>query len=148
MKHQAGVWIDHRKALIVTVTADGQHTSLVVSNVEKHPQRAADAVPGPYEALQESPDDRRQRALTKHLNTYYDMVIAAVQDARSIFVCGPGESKVELKKRLVKQSLGTRLAALESADKMTDRQFIAKVRNYFKLNAPRREPKLRPVLKG
>ncbi len=147
MKHQAGVWIDHRKALIVTVTADGQHTSLVVSNVEKHPERATDAVKGSYEALQVSPDDRRQRALTKHLNTYYDMVIAAVRDARSIYVCGPGESKVELKKQLGKQSLGARLAALESADKMTDRQFIARVRSYFKLDAPRREPKLRPVLK-
>jgi superfamily II DNA/RNA helicase len=147
MKHQAGVWIDHRKARIVTVTPDGQHASQVVSNVEKHPQRAADAVPGPYEALQESPDDRRQRALTKHLNTYYDTVIAAIRDARSIYVCGPGESKLELKKRLAKQSLGTRVAALESADRMTDRQFIAKVRGFFRLDAPRREPKLRPVLK-
>ena len=147
MKHQAGVWIDHRKARIVSVTPDGQHTSLVVSNVEKQPHRAKDAVPGAYEALQESPDDRRQRALTKHLNTYYDTVIAAIQDSSRIYICGPGESKLELKKRLARQSPGTRVAALESADRMTDRQFIAKVRSFFKLDAPRREPKLRPVLK-
>ena len=147
MKHQAGVWIDHRKALIVTVTPDGQHTSLVVSNVEKNPQRALDATPGKYEALQVPADDRRQRALSKHLNTYYDMVIAAVQDARSMYVCGPGESKLELRKRLVKQGLAARLDAVESADKMTDRQFIARVRKHFRADAPRREPKLRPVLK-
>jgi hypothetical protein len=147
MNHKTGVWIDHRKALIVTITEDGQHTSLVVSNVEKSPRRAAGAVGVSYEALQVSPDDRRQRALTKHLNTYYDMVIAAVRDARSIYVCGPGESKLELKKQLAKHRPGIRLAAMESSGRMTDRQFIAKVRHYFKADAPRREPKLRPVLK-
>jgi hypothetical protein len=147
MAHHAGVWIDHRKALIVTITADGQHTSLVVSNVEKHPSRDAGAVKGPYEGLQISPDDRRERALNKHLNTYYDMVIAAVHEARQIYVCGPGESKLELKKRLGRRGLATRLQAVESADKMTDRQFIARVRHHFRLDAPRREPKLRPVLR-
>jgi hypothetical protein len=147
MNHRVGVWIDHRKALIVTVTVDGHHTSLIVSNTEKNPQRAADAVKGSYEALQVAADDRRQRALTKHINTYYDMVIAAVREAQHIYVCGPGESKLELKKQLARHSLGSRLAALESADKMTDRQFIARVRSHFKLDAPRREPKLRPVLR-
>ena len=147
MKPQAGVWIDHRKALIVSVAADGQHTSLVVSNVEKHPQRAADAVKGSYEPLQVPADDKRQRALTKHLNTYYDMVIAAVRDARSIYLCGPGESKLELKKRMARHASGAHIAGVDSAGKMTDRQFIARVRGYFRLDAPRREPKLRPVLK-
>jgi hypothetical protein len=140
MNHRVGVWIDHRKALIVTVTEDGQHTSLVVSNIEKTPRHATDAV-----IL--AADDRRQRALTNHLNTYYHLVIAAVRDARSIYVCGPGESKLELKKQLARHRPGTRLAALESVGKMTDRQFIARVRGHFRLDAPRREPKLRPVLK-
>ncbi len=140
MNHKVGVWIDHRKALIVTITEDGQHTSLIVSNIEKVPRHAPDSV-APIA------DDRRQRAMTKHLNTYYDMVIAAVREAHSVYVCGPGESKLELKKQLARHGAGIRLAALESAGKMTDRQFIAKVRHYFRLDAPRREPKLRPVLK-
>jgi len=147
MQSQAGVWIDHRKALIVAVSADGQHTSLIVSNVEKHPQRAAGTVPGAHEAEQVPADDRRQRALTRHLSTYYDMVSAAVRGARRIYLCGPGESKLELKKHLARQGLGTLLAEVESAGRMTDRQFIARVRAYFKLEAPRREPRLRPVLK-
>ena len=140
MNHRAGVWIDHRKALIVTITEDGLHTSLVVSNIEKVPRRAADSIAP-------AADDRRQRALTKHLDTYYDMVIAAVRNARSVYLCGPGESKLELKKQLARHGRGIRLAAVETAGKMTDRQFIAKARHYFKLDAPRREPRLRPVLK-
>jgi hypothetical protein len=140
MNHRVGVWIDHRKALIVTVTEDGQHTSLVVSNIEKNPRAASNAVV-------QAAEDRRQRALTNHLNTYYHLVISAVREAHSIYVCGPGESKLELKKQLARHRTATRLEALESAGKMTDRQFIAKVRRHFRLDAPRREPKLRPVLK-
>ena len=140
MSHKVGVWIDHRRALIVTMTEDGRHTSLLVSNIEKERSHAKGSIAP-------AADDRRQRALTMHLNTYYDMVIAAVRDAHSVYVCGPGESKLELKKQLARHRAGIRLAGLESAGKMTDRQFIAKVRGIFKLEAPRREPKLRPVLK-
>lgn len=147
MKHQAGVWIDHRKALIVTVTADGQETSLVVSNVQTQPRREAGAGTGSHEALQVPADDRRLRALNKHLNTYYDMVIAAIQDARAVYLCGPGESKLELKKRLGKQGLAGLVGTVESADRMTDRQFVARVRRHFHVDAPRREPKLRPVIR-
>ena len=39
----AGVWIDHRKALMVLVTPAGEHTSLIVSKLEKHPQRTGDS---------------------------------------------------------------------------------------------------------
>src|SRR5271166_1804576 len=141
VKQQAGVWIDHRKALIVMVTPDGEHTALVISHVEKHPSRDGGSPPkASYEPLQVPADDRRQRALTKHLNAYYEAVIAAIRGAESIYLFGPGESKGELKKRLTKEKLGKRLAALETADKMTDRQVIAKVRKFFGLDAPRAGP--------
>jgi hypothetical protein len=44
---------------------------------------------------------------------------------------GPGEAKGEFKKRLERHRLGARVAAMESADKMSDRQVVAKVREYF-----------------
>jgi hypothetical protein len=37
MQSKAGVWIDQRNAIIVTVTATGAHTALLISKVEKHP---------------------------------------------------------------------------------------------------------------
>jgi hypothetical protein len=53
---------------------------------------------------------------------------------------GPGEAKGELKKRLVKMKLGERVAAVETADKMTDGQIAAKVRDYFKEHPPSVQP--------
>jgi len=52
--------------------------------------------------------------------------------ADSILILGPGEAKNELQKRLERAGLKDRLLAIESADKLTDRQIAAKVRERFK----------------
>lgn len=142
MQSNAGVWIDHRKALVVLVTPAGDHTALVVSKVEKHPQRAGDSpLKGRYESRQVPADDSRQRALTGELNIYYDAVIAAIRTAQSVLIIGPGEAKGELKRRLGKAKLGARVAAVETADKMTDRQIAARVREHFSVAWSAKGPK-------
>lgn len=137
MTTKAGIWIDHRKAVIVTLSPQGEHTRHIVSNVEKHPERTGDSpLKGPYEARQVPADDSRQRALTGELNIFYDAVIAAIRDYGTFLIFGPGEAKGELHKRLLKMKLGGRVAAVQTEDKMTDRQVIAKVRTHFGLGGP------------
>jgi hypothetical protein len=138
MNSKAGVWIDHRQSVIVTLTASGEQLTHIVSNVEKHLERGGDSpLKGPYEARQVPADDHRQRALTGELNIYYDAVIAALRDYENLLLFGPGEAKGELHKRLVGAKLGARVVAVETEDKMTDPQIIAKVRAYFGVGAPR-----------
>ena len=133
MKSAAGLWIDHRKAVIVVVTDKGDETKLIISKVEKQLRRSGDSpLKGPYEAQQVPLDDSRQREFTGHLNIYYDAVIACIRDTEAILIFGPGEAKGELKKRLVKNKLGGRIVGVESVDKMTDRQIAAKVRQRFR----------------
>jgi hypothetical protein len=132
MKDKAGVWIDHRKAVIVLVTPSGEHNTLIVSKVEKHLGRSGDSpLKGRYESRQVPADDSRQRALTGELNIYYDAVIAVLRNSGSFIIFGPGEAKGELKKRLLKNKLGGKVAAVETVDKMSDRQIAAKVREHF-----------------
>lgn len=132
MNNKAGVWLDHREAIIAMTGAPNEHTVHVLSTVEKHPERTGDSpLKGPYEARQVPADDKRQRALTGELNHYYDVIIAAMGDAQPLLIFGPGEAKGELKRRLEIKGLGSRISAIETADKMTDRQIVAKVRKYF-----------------
>ena len=132
MKATAGVWIDHRKAVIAIVSSAGEKTLEIESNVEKQPGRLAGIrSTTPYEAQQVPADDCREREFTGELHRYYAAVIAAIRDAESILIFGPGEAKGELKKRLKDAKLGTHVIAVETADKMTDRQIAAKVREYF-----------------
>ncbi|MBI2997631.1 MAG: hypothetical protein HYY46_04140 [Deltaproteobacteria bacterium] len=132
MKRAAGLWIDHRKAVIVVVTDTGEETKLIISQVEKQLRRSGDSpLKGPYEALQVPLDDSREKDFTGHLNIYYDAVIACIRDAESILIFGPGEAKGELKKRLERNKLGGRIVSVETVDKMTDRRIAAKVRQRF-----------------
>jgi hypothetical protein len=132
MTTRVGVWIDRRKAVVVTVTEDGEDIGLIISKVEEQLRRSGDSpLKGSYEAHRVPADDRRQRALTKHLNIYYDAVIACIRDAESILIFGPGEAKNELEKRLEKCNLGGRIVEIETVDKMTDKQIAAKVRLRF-----------------
>ncbi len=133
-----GVWLDHRKAIIVGLTRDGIETAEILSGVEKHPERAGDSpLKGPYEARQVPRDDRRQFALTGELNAYYDSVIAALAEFGRVLILGPGEAKGELHARLADRKLADRIAAIETEDKMSEPQIVAKVRSYFGVAAPR-----------
>ena len=139
MKKIVGLWVDHRKAIIVTVTEKGEETKLILSNVDKQPGRSGGIrSTTPYELQQVPADDSRERKFTGHLNTYYDEVIECIRDAESILIFGPGEAKGELKKRLNRNNLDARIVGTETVDKMTDRQIAAKVREYF-------QEKLRPA---
>ena len=130
MKKVAGLWIDHRKAVIVVVTDQGEETKLITSKAEKQLRRTGDTpLEGSFEALQVPASDSRQKALTGHLNIYYDAVIASIREAESILIFGPGEAKGELKERLEKNNMGKRIIGIETVDKMTDHQIEAKVRH-------------------
>ncbi|HSE85080.1 MAG TPA: hypothetical protein VLJ79_02570 [Candidatus Binatia bacterium] len=40
MKNAVGLWIDHRKAVIVVITDKGEETRLIISKVEKQLRRS------------------------------------------------------------------------------------------------------------
>ena len=132
MKQKAGLWIDHRKAVIVLLSDDDEDIKVVKSNVEKHIQRAAGSRSGgPFESQAVPSDDRQQRKFTEHLNAFYTEVISCICNADPILIMGPGEAKGELKKHLEHEGLGGCIVKLETVDKMTNPQIAAKARQYF-----------------
>jgi hypothetical protein len=132
MISKVGLWIDHRKALIVTVTDEGQVIKLIISAIEKQARRSLTSRhTGTFESQKVPADDSRQRSFTGHLNIYYDAVVAAIRNAESILIFGPGEAKGELQKRLKRIQLGGRIVGVETVDKMTDHEIAAKVKEHF-----------------
>jgi len=126
VKKEVGLWIDHRKAVIVVVTEEGEDVKEIASDMEKHVRFSGG--PGTDDG---SAEDMRDRRFESHLNAYYDRVVAAVRGADSIQIFGPGEAKGELRRRLEREGLAGNVLALETVDKMTDRQIAAKVRERF-----------------
>ena len=119
MKSNAGVWIDHREAVIVVLSETGETTSRILSNIVKpHDQEAP-------------PDDIRERAHKEHLSRYYEEVITFLHDAGAILIIGPGEAKAELKKRFETHKSETRAIEMETSDNMSEPQIAALVRRRF-----------------
>ena len=128
MKKELGLWIDHREAVIVTVapkgSAAGEAINHIHSEIAEQGRFSANAPDG-------SPEDRRDRRFGGHLHHYYGEVIAAIRDADSILIFGPGEAKGELKNQLEHEKLGGRIVEVATVDKLTEPQIVAKVRHYF-----------------
>jgi hypothetical protein len=121
MKTEVGIWIDHKKAVIASISGRDETMRQVTSNLGNHSRFPA----------RDTAEDRRDRRHALHLDQYYDEVVALVRDAESILLLGPGEAKGELRQRLDRQALGARIVGVETADKMTDRQLAALVRERF-----------------
>jgi hypothetical protein len=126
MKKQAGLWIDHRKAVIVIVTEAGEEVKEIASNMEKHVRFT-----GGDGSQDGSTEDVRDRQFGNHLDSYYDAVVAVIRGADTIQIYGPGEAKGELAKRLEHDGVKERILVIETVDKMTDRQISAKVRGHI-----------------
>ena len=134
MSINAGVWIDHHKAVVVLMTDDGEDVQTIESNTDRPFASAG----GPSSKQQDRPqgfvsEDKQERKFMSELNTYYDEVLACLGHADSLLILGPGEAKGEFKKRLDTKKFPIFVADLVTADKMTDRQIAASVRQHFEL---------------
>lgn len=125
MKKDIGLWIDHRKAVVVIVSDKGEEVKEITSYMEKHVRYSNDTSEGG------ASEDIRDRQFDNRLNSFYDAVVAIIRDGDSIQIFDPGEAKGELKKRLESRGFNGHILAVEAADKMTDRQIAAKVREHL-----------------
>jgi hypothetical protein len=126
-----GLWIDHRKAVVVRTADEDEAVLTVRSTVERQPSRF-DGVKSTtrYESHSVAADDSRQRRFDGELTDYYDRVIAHLGGATAILILGPGEAKGELAKRLSHDApRANRSIVVETAGRMTDRQIAARVRD-------------------
>jgi stalled ribosome rescue protein Dom34 len=120
MKSNVGVWIDHKKAVIVRIHDGVEEMHSLDSDMEQHVRYSGG-----------KPEDQQEHRFTNHLKEYYAKVIALLHDADSILILGPGEAKGELQTRLGAESSGAHIVGVETVDKMTDHQIAAKVRQHF-----------------
>ena len=132
MMKNIGLWIDHKKAIIVVQNDQGQDIQKIESGVGRHVSyRGASHPKSPYSAQYQQGDDQLDNKFTEQLNKFYDKVIAQIRAAEAVLIIGPGEAKLEFEKRLSHEKVKVPIVGIEPADKLTDRQIAAKVRNYF-----------------
>ncbi|PKN99539.1 MAG: hypothetical protein CVU42_07450 [Chloroflexi bacterium HGW-Chloroflexi-4] len=132
MKKEVGLWVDHRKAVIVTIENDNEIVNIILSTLEKHTRFSSGShSDSPNDVNGSTAEDIRDRQFNLHLKKYYSEIAFNIREADSIFIFGPGEAKVEFASFLKNEKLGNKITTIESVDKMTDGQISAKVHDYY-----------------
>ena len=124
MSHEVGIWIDHKKAVVVTISAGHVSTKTLMSDVGPHTR---------YSGSQEGGGEKKyEERHSQGLDRYYDDVISQLGEPDALLLFGPGEAKLQLKDRLSRfKVLSESIVAVESADKLTDPQIVAKVKEHY-----------------
>ena len=133
MEKLFGLWVDHEKAIIVSLI-DGSHkVTHVESDIEgRFRLKGGSRSNTPYGIQSATSESKRDFRYSKHLNIYFQHIIDLLKDAKHIFIFGPGEAKIELKKEIEKNNVFLdKISDIETTDKLTEPQIVAKVKKYF-----------------
>jgi hypothetical protein len=134
MNDRVGIWIDHGKAVIVAASADRVTVSTLESKVGPHTRYSGRAgAPMPEGGPQDEGGEKRyEERYRQHLDQYYDEVISHLGQPEALLILGPGEAKLQLKERLShSKALSKCIVGIETADKLTDPQIVARVKDHY-----------------
>ena len=133
MKKYTGIWLDQEKAFVISKLNGEEDFFKVRSEVDGRVRVSGGSrskTPyGPQEAVSENTREERRK---HQLRRYYQAIIKELNDSDEILIFGPGEAKLGLVREIKKsKALNSRIAGVETADKMTEAQMRAKVNSYF-----------------
>jgi hypothetical protein len=135
MKKQTGIWIDSKKAIIVTLNGGKEMISEIQSDLENKVYHDKEGDKGSFIGHQHINSDKTFEERKKHqMNTYLNDVISTVNGSDELYVFGPAETKTKLQQKIFESKSNNveKLKSVESADNMTQNQIVAKVKQFYK----------------
>ena len=142
MNKNIGIWIDHKEAILVLIEGDQTKVERIESDAESHFRPSGGRKAGGTCVAQSVSKEQKADERRKHqFHNFYQMVIKKAGKADNIFILGPGEAKLELAKEIEKiKGQHDRIAAVETSDRLTENQIVAKVKSFFLASENRHLP--------
>jgi hypothetical protein len=129
MHKRVGLWLDRKKAVIVSIANNIEAKRIITSDMENYVLYST-VVPGDG-----SPENIKDRRFWNHLNEYYDRIIDHIRDAAEIQIFGPETAKYELQKRLEAEGLSEHIVSVEEVGPLTNLEISTKVQKRFPLRS-------------
>ncbi len=132
-----GIWVDHKEAFLVSMQGDQTAVVHIESNADSHFKPSGGwKASGTSVAQAVSKEQTADERLKHQLHQYYQQISAEAGKADRVYICGPGAAKTELDKEMKKEkNMHARIEAVETCDKMTEKQVVAKVKSFFHIPA-------------
>jgi stalled ribosome rescue protein Dom34 len=126
MNAKLGIWIDRKKAVIVSVARDHSAVTHLRSSVRPH---------GHYHGARDGGGEKKYEARhEQHVAHFVDAVARHIERGDEVLILGPGESRSALARRVrqIKALKGV-ATTTSAADKLTEAQLVATIRRRYRL---------------
>lgn len=133
MKRQTGIWIDTSKAIIVTLEGGKEHISEIDSEVENRVYHIKEGNKGTFSGGHHGNSETKfENREKEQMNYFLKAVLKEVRSADELMIFGPAEAKIKLEQKIKDDGLfANKLKSVETEDKMTVNQIVAKVKKSY-----------------
>ena len=135
MKKQVGIWMNTDKAVLVNLlNGKEEKIQTIESEVESRAHNPREEKPGSRTGTVLMDIDKKMtQRKNQQLHEYFERVINSITaEAGEIYLFGPANTKKHFEKKLKKHpGYSSAKLEVESADKMTQPQMIARVKQHF-----------------
>lgn len=133
---QIAVWLDYSKASFISADPSNKNIQTIYSEYNFAPGKNGTSEDGYHRDGEHNQKEyRSNKKEIDQLNDYYNNIEKVLEKYDDILLFGPTKAKNELYNRLSEnKKFATKTIDVESADKMTENQLFAFVREYFTIN--------------
>jgi hypothetical protein len=136
MKNKTGIWIDHKRAVIINFNEKNEEKIYRIDSGFEGKEREdgedrnkSTAQMGTHFISDEKGFENRQK---EQLRKFYLEVILRISENSEVYIFGPASAKDELATKIRNyESLKITITKIEPADRMTENEVAAKAREYF-----------------
>ena len=135
---KTGIWIDHRKAIMVSLDGENCEVSEMESGAENHYHPSGGWKSGGTSVAQSVVKEQSAEERRNHqYRTFYHNIMKTLEDKCTVYIFGPAEAKIELEKEMnLTKYPHIDVSAVEACDKLSKHDIIEKVKSHFHFNSP------------
>ena len=134
-KRKVGIWLDKKKALVVTLKNEKEKLKRIDSDLEFfNPKGGARSKTkwGPQDVVQDSKYLEREK---HQLKAYFQKIAHKIRKAEAIAIFGPAETYLKLEQFMKEHhpALYDKVVLVSNSDKMTKKQLKARIRDFYNI---------------
>lgn len=132
---KTGVWLDKKKAIVVTIYNGEISLNTILSNIEDFHPASGFGLGYKGSPLDTHPEDKYMKREKHQLKSYFKNIINEIKNADAIVLFGPTESCEKLHKEIIQNHayLAPKIKDIIKADSMNKAQVKAWVKAFFKI---------------
>lgn len=129
----AGVWIDLKKAVVVTLDGDDSHKKIIKSNIDNRERFDGEkSSAGRYGGQNIDDEKNKENRLNLEIKRFLKTMVDELKGHHQLVLFGPANMKIDLEKEFRQHhDLSHMIIDVQPADKMTDNQIVAWVKKYY-----------------